>query len=359
LLQIFGECSGLKINMTKTEIFPIQCTNETISEALQDFILPWKIFGFASLHAQTQKGGRVQPLIDKIGGRLPGWKGKMLSSAGRETLVKSVLTSQPIYHLTVFPAKKCLINQIDRLRRSFLWKGEEPEKVNGGHCLIRWPTVCTPKDVGGLGILDLERLARALRMRWCWFQWKYSERPWVGLDIPCDKNDKDLFYASTVVMVGYGKKANFWHSAWVNGKSPRNLAQLLFQRSKRKNFSVQRALQDNYWIAQVYPLVTGEEIREYVQLFEEINMLQRDPNAEDEISWRWTKDGEYTTKSAYRIQFQGQLKKLSITPIWKARAEPKCRILAWLLLHRKILTAENLEKRGGLMTLSASYAILT
>jgi hypothetical protein len=51
--------------------------------------------------------------------------------AGRETLVKTVLTAQPIYHLTVFPMQKWLLRQIDKMR-SFLWKGEEPEKVSGG-----------------------------------------------------------------------------------------------------------------------------------------------------------------------------------------------------------------------------------
>ena len=50
---------------------------------------------------------------------------KLLSKAGRETLVKIVLWSQPIYHLTVFPVQKWLIRSIDKTRRGFLWKGAE------------------------------------------------------------------------------------------------------------------------------------------------------------------------------------------------------------------------------------------
>jgi hypothetical protein len=41
-----------------------------------------------------------------------------------------------------------------------------------------------------------------------------------------------------------------------------------------------------------------------------------------------------------------RFKKLAITPIWKAMAEPKCKSFAWILLQRKILTANNLAKRG-------------
>lgn len=133
-------------------------------------------------------------------------EGEFLSSAGRETLVKSILTAQPIYHLIVFPTQKWLVKQIDPMRRSFLWKGDEPEKASGGYCLVRWLTVCTPKDMGGPGILDLERQSRALRLCWCWFQWKHDGRLWQGLYIPCDKNDKDLFHASMVVTMGKGDK---------------------------------------------------------------------------------------------------------------------------------------------------------
>jgi hypothetical protein len=75
--------------------------------------------------------------------------------------------------------------------------------------LVNWPTVCSPKDLGGLGILDLERFARALRLRWYWFKWKQTERPWENLEIPCNKSDRDLFHASTIVTTGIGNKTLF------------------------------------------------------------------------------------------------------------------------------------------------------
>jgi hypothetical protein len=73
--------------------------------------------------------------------------------------------------------------------------------------------------------------------------------------------------------------------------------------------------------------------------------IQLDVDREDTITWRWTTDGEYTTKSAYCIQFEGTFSKLKLTPIWKAKAKPKCRFFVWTLLHKKILVANNLMKR--------------
>jgi hypothetical protein len=180
LLSFFGECSGLRINISKTEIFPIRLDSAAVDQLITNF--PGKICSFPGkylglpLHTRKLRKIDVQPLLDKIGDRLPGWKGKFLSTSGRETLVKTVLSSQPIYHLTVFQAQKWLIKRIDRLWRSFLWRGEMPDKVYGGHSLINWPTTCLPKEKGGLGISDLERFARALRLRWLWFQWKQKDR---------------------------------------------------------------------------------------------------------------------------------------------------------------------------------------
>lgn len=71
----------------------------------------------------------------------------------------------------------------------------------------------------------------------------------------------------------------------------------------------QKALHDNHWADLMYPLETREEIREYTELWDLIYFQERDINA-DKIVWRWTKDREYTTKSAYKMQFVGHTKKI-------------------------------------------------
>jgi hypothetical protein len=238
ILETFEGCSGLKINFDKTEIFPIRYPEVLWPNLLEAFPskyakLPGKYLGLP-LHFRTVKRIELQPLVEKINKRLAGWKGRLLSKAARETLVKSVLSAQPIYHLTVFPTQKWLLQKIDKIRRSFLWKGSNPESCNGGHCLVNWPTTCLPKSKGGLGILDLDRFARALRLRWMWMRWKAKEKAWVDLQLPCDKTDEDLFNASTCVKVGNGKTAVFWKSSWIHGQAPKNIAPSLFKKAKKE-----------------------------------------------------------------------------------------------------------------------------
>jgi hypothetical protein len=110
--------------MAKTEIFPIILQPDLISSLIQSF--PGKISTFPGkylslpLHTRKLRKVEVQPLVDKIGARLLGWKGKFLSTSGRETLVKTVLSTVPIYHFTVFHAQKWMIKSINKLWRSFL-----------------------------------------------------------------------------------------------------------------------------------------------------------------------------------------------------------------------------------------------
>jgi hypothetical protein len=149
-----------------------------------------------------------------------------------------------------------------------------------------------------------------------------------------------------VVTIGDGKMAKFWTSSWANGKTLKSMAPSLFLKSKWKRLSVQMAVQEHRWINHILPIQNSQEMMEYMALWEQVGMVQLQEGMEDTIRWRWTLDGEYTTRSAYLIQFEGSYSKLKHSPIWKAQVEPKCRFFAWTLLYKKILTANNLMKRN-------------
>ena len=53
--------------------------------------------------------------------RLTGWKRKSLSHVGRETLIKSSLSSLPSYHMSTTHMAKNVCHKLDSLNRDFWW----------------------------------------------------------------------------------------------------------------------------------------------------------------------------------------------------------------------------------------------
>jgi hypothetical protein len=87
-----------------------------------------------------------------------------MNISGRKELVKSVLSALPTYVLTTVRPPRKFYSGIDKFKKRFIWAGNQ--ELQGGKCKINWLRVCRPLQYGGLGIADLERIGRALRMRW-------------------------------------------------------------------------------------------------------------------------------------------------------------------------------------------------
>jgi hypothetical protein len=56
-------------------------------------------------------------------------------------------------------------HKMDMHRASFLWSGDRNKKK---YHLVSWPVVYLPKDLGGLGILDLDVMNISLLSKWLW-----------------------------------------------------------------------------------------------------------------------------------------------------------------------------------------------
>jgi hypothetical protein len=132
ILDIFGQASGLRTNLLKSEVFLISCNNINLAEVLEGFpalvnAFPCHYLGL-SLHPKKIRKVDFMPLLDKVGAKLPSWKGKLMIKAARAQLVKSVLTSAMTYHAIVFKLSKWLLKKINQLRRNSSGK-ERMEKV--------------------------------------------------------------------------------------------------------------------------------------------------------------------------------------------------------------------------------------
>jgi hypothetical protein len=66
----------------------------------------------------------------------------------------------------------------------------------------------------------------------------------------------------------------------------------------------------------------------------------------DSITWKWNPDGVFTVKSAYNAEFIGSYNHINSGFVWRAQAEQKCKVFAWILLQDKLLTANNLVTWG-------------
>jgi len=346
ILDAFAVVSGLTTNTSKSAAYPVKCEGLELQHILEPFQCSIKDFPCTylglPLHVKQIRRVDIQPLIDKMGKRLQSWKGKLLNRAGRLKLVNSVLTSIPTYYLTIFRLQKWALKKIDKLRRSFLWKGAAD--ANGGHCLVNWSKTKRPKAFEGLGILDLDLFSRALRLRWLWYEWTSPERPWIGTEPPVNEVDRQLFRVSTMVTIGDGAKASFWQSSWMQGQVPMDVFPDLFKLAWRKNKTIREELVNQSWTRGLWRMQTIEEMASFVKLWDLVQQVQL-TNEPDKIYWRWTADGNYNAKSAYNVQFTGAFSNFSANSIWKAEAEGKHKFFAWLLVQCKILTADKLTVR--------------
>nr|XP_020200448.1 uncharacterized protein LOC109786280 [Aegilops tauschii subsp. strangulata] len=323
ILRLFGDVTGLTTNFTKSSVVPIRCRGINLSSLLQNLpaaraTFPLKYLGLP-LSVWKLKAVDFQFLVDKVASKLVPWDGQNITSIGRATLVKSVLSSQSLYFITSLIVPSGTLRNVNKLERAFLWAGTD--KTTGAKCKVNWDSMCRPLGFGGLGVLNTEKFARALRLRWLWFEWKEPSKMWIGLGNPCDEMDYNLFYASTNIAVGNGARTPFWDSPWVHDQKPKDIAPLLYASSM-------------------------PHFRESIRLWATLRDIHLQEDMEDDIVRKHTANGAYSAASAYDAQFQGTIRSPLICTVWKACAPPKVKFFAWLANQNRIWTNDRLAKRG-------------
>ena len=117
ILRCFEVVSGLKINYHKSVICGVGIPGNTLEEFAhllncKTHSLPLKYLGLP-LGANPKRKRMWKPIVDIVKMRLAGWKRRFLSHAGRLTLVKAVLSSLPVFYLSLFKIPEGVAKELD------------------------------------------------------------------------------------------------------------------------------------------------------------------------------------------------------------------------------------------------------
>ena len=124
---------------------------------------------------------------------------------------------------------------------------------------------------------------------------------------------------------------------------------------RRLGRSVKDALTDRHWVRDITGAHTAPVLYEYVQLWARLQDVQLRPLESDRFIWRWSADGQYSVRSAYRAYFVGWTSMVGAKELWRAAVPPKVKFFFWIALHGRLWTAER-RKRHGLQ-LDAACAL--
>jgi len=152
------------------------------------------------------------------------------------------------------------LKKLDYYRSQFFWQSDEHKKK---YRRTKWEVVCTPKDQGGLGVLNLDVDNKCLLSKWL-FKLLNGDRVWQQMLRNKYLRDKTLtqvqylprdsqFWAGLMKVkeeflslgkfdLGDGSQVRFLEDSWIRPRPLKSLFPALYNIVRRKNAYVRSVL---------------------------------------------------------------------------------------------------------------------
>nr|XP_048317959.1 uncharacterized protein LOC125418466 [Ziziphus jujuba var. spinosa] len=153
-LNLYCKWSGQRINYAKSGRLFSKNTSAKVRMSikalfgLSDILEDARYLG-NPLFGNRKHSKDYEELKIKIEAKLQVWKSKLLSQAGKYTLIKSVVTALPLYAMSAAKLHSLWCKNIENLAIKFLWDRGRNDRT---FIPISWSRVCQPKEAGGLGL---------------------------------------------------------------------------------------------------------------------------------------------------------------------------------------------------------------
>ncbi|GJW52155.1 RNA-directed DNA polymerase, eukaryota, reverse transcriptase zinc-binding domain protein [Tanacetum coccineum] len=269
----------------------------------------------------TKVGGNMsrkqawKEVVDKVLSRLSRWKMKLLSIGGRLTLLKSVLGSMLIFHMSIFKVPSSNLKSLESIRSRF-FNGQNPKSNKASWKCSLWTKVIKAiygedgnlnKDVSG-------------GVRTCW--------------------------TSIVHELGNGENTLFWVDNWYEGGVIKELLPRMFALELNKNATVSSKLNasslDNSFRRKAR---SGIEEMQLNSLAEISRMTTLVP-CEDRYVWTLESDGVFSVASIRKEIDGNRFQDVSLPTRWVKSVPIKVNIIAWKVKSNALPTRFNISRRG-------------
>ncbi|GJZ01186.1 RNA-directed DNA polymerase, eukaryota [Tanacetum coccineum] len=267
VLECFYRASGLRINMSKSKIMGVYVDSDKVKRAalkLGCLILkpPFLYLGLivggsmSRVHAWNE-------VVERVKKRLSKWKMKTLSIGGRLTLLKSVLGSMPIFHMSIFKVPSGVLRTLESIRSHF-FNGHDSNSKKASW--VNWKKVLAPKERGGLGVSSLYALNRGLMFKWVWRFYTQDSSLWARVIKAIHGDDGKMGVITRAgskscwmnivhetnallnkgidlikfmrIKLGNGQITSFWEDMWSEGDTLKNRYPRIYALESSKSITV-------------------------------------------------------------------------------------------------------------------------
>ncbi|RVW49348.1 SAC3 family protein A [Vitis vinifera] len=236
--------------------------------------------------------------------------------------------------------------RLEKIQRDFLWGGGALEQRPH---LVRWNLVCLERKKGGLGVRNLVLMNKAL-LRGGWCTWVVSGRHGVGLWKAIGKEWLGM-YSSLAYRVGSGRRVRFWKDKWCGDEPLCESFPSLFAISQAKDAWVSDVWNPDGvgdgWTLLFLRAFNDWEIKMVERFMLKIQAFRVQREDEDKVVWTTSRSGVFSVKLLYSILEPRGSSLFPYGSIWRANVPPKVAFFAWETSWGKILTLEQLQRRGG------------
>ncbi|GJV64336.1 RNA-directed DNA polymerase, eukaryota, reverse transcriptase zinc-binding domain protein [Tanacetum coccineum] len=331
VLDIFHKASGLRINMAKSKLLGVSVDHNRVDQAVRRIgctvlKMPFNYLGsqVGSLMSRTMSWNEV---LERMTNRLSRWKLKTISIGGRLTLLKSILGSTPLYHMSMFRVPKQVLQQMERIRaRFFNGTDIKSKKISW----VSWKRTMASRDTGG------KKVCVSYPSAWLNIVKEMGVMQAKGIDI--------LNYMK--LKCGDGTSTSFWKDIWRDEVAFKDLYPRLYMLENMKEVTVAHKLaqEDLEWSFR-RKVRSGCEMQQLNSLKAKIEGVILN-NSSDRWTWSLEGSGEFSVSSLRKEIDSVYLPQSGKKTRWIKQVPIKVNILAWKVSNDYLPTRVNLSKRG-------------